>query len=1506
MAKDNGEINLKCERQLFVYFEGADYKKYLVFWGRLPNEVHKYEQSYRTYPLNLLTFNNQLSQLYSAKKQDSESEVIQGLCGTKFAYNLFDSGQKKKNPTCLDLQNIKFASGRIVNNELVGSDSGVVRAFPIQYFQKLNIDKDEGKICQQIKDYYEKNNNLQMNQIGGIYDQFQYNPDDYAKIQFFPTDFIFKQKNGGPSDSYLIDLATHIENYNLSQADPENPRHQIRVITPPVTTNSTYSFIGMQKQDVIDIPVFFQVVDGQEVDESAQDDDKQIAIRIFYMSQDGQGNRKQIIPITIMSITAKRTQLTQPGVSAINASGASIVDNLYIRFQVNQDLLRFNAGYPALSYSSRKVSRYLYYPFDYNKDITSTTIKASPGGFSNEFIGVNPIRSGKIIVKKKAIKGCKFVYFTGTIAVGSLFKQIVQVHEKHSNDIVRLFKTYDWERYVGQEAQAPVGQQLVCQQDKYNCLRSQTKVEAFNFKVVNNFQLQQSWRISQTYSDIFMLLARMSKINKADNQSPAQIYKGKQIPLFWVCDMNGFGLICAKTDGYKQEGIKWQLSQVTVIPAADIQGEQWFNAYLQATGYDQLTVIQHFETLTIDLKQDMNRDLASNYQQLRNISSGLMFDVSPYVNSRLIDHHKIPYQRSLALALNFIREKMPEDFKIGVKSLDLVDLAGVVEGNDIDKKMLIDGQNLNQQNDEQWDLAKSQFKSAGFSGMDMNGDITMDYKRFQSYLCGKFRRHMLRRNGSRENVFTINRNNKYKKIKKQYESDNFQLQIGTTDYASILDSNQTYYFQKQFIAGVYEIIYETGAFVWEDQQDIKIGFHYPGKANKTSRIVAEYRGNILSKQYDDLKPNSGIYIQRYNSVSQALSAFYQGSANKQTGQSDVQFENRMKANYDTGKPNMRFVHFGGKIGIRIIDLRAINQFTHVKGYLKVRVRLLNKYTQDKAHHHMYIPDNMITGVKTNVLMPSIINDNKFQGDMRIYLQTFACDRQNGQGTNTGTDGFNFAASRLRSLNLFTQRPIQFFGYDIKKKSPVSGQFSSSSSSSSSQQELVANRNCLIQTQQISIASTSLRDVNILTSSEFQYRDLFTYSPVNYHILKDSENDYTFDNLFQNVKIKIKDEKELLEQYLVPQGQKYDSIFLNYIFCNGEKYALYGALNSIKDSLNKQTIQSDQKCYIYKCENGLHQVCDGKPLDCQCVYQINYLASNIKYGYCLQNYSRCESRNFIIKDKSQAVQYYTCDGEYVKTTSPAGTLGLFKSQIQDLAGKLNCEQIKQKICCQPVSSSQSQQSQSSSSSSSLELQNQIMPVGPVLRNDYIYDENIVYNFGRIFNFNNKIQFERIEISLVQQELSFDITAAQFDQNFRALKSGGIEIGENGVATTEVDCLHDGDILSQSKAFHHEFEKVDNFAAYLKFKAPEKTYMCNIIILGMSGVLNIIQNVAITSIGSMIDVRFSQIYKILVIPKEQNKPQSIDIQVLYISKEQFFKGARFTNGGLGYCPLVQEKE
>ena len=844
---------------------------------------------------------------------------------------------------------------------------------------------------------------------------FNYSDSNYAYI-----------RANEPSNYKPEDHVSEMHDKYTNEVDDNRP---FTLFTPPIVAHSTVTNHFCDHEVVIDMPIKPTIL-GRAKDG-------------VIVSLNG------IIPLSVVAITSSPTGLKKQEImdTCVRKKSVSLSQkNLYKYQYYNIEACYFSADFPSLLGTSKKVSKFLYHDFEFQRDaaiailLNPTKIPSnedpsyckrdnSDTHVYNEFRGPNDLSTDQCVLSNYS---GDTLYFTGIIATDRKLRQIVQIHSQTSNDKIKLYSYYDAEDELASW-------------DKYNCLLPEAKVEAFNFTLKplrHHAKTYSVWRISEILSNAEMVHRKWLKLTPRDEEpriikppddsgytTPMPGPDGGEYhePYFWAADSRGIVLIYLRFDGKFESRV--------MLNEQAIRDQEWFKAYLFATGLTG----QKLDKLLNDYGGAAIKD-GDVSPFVNNATSGMLFDVSDAINHRAYDHFKLPYFRPFALALNFCSKRDMSDDKtgIGMPSLDIVfaNIKGSEDFNDlsysvfepsgcaaaIDKEAIAKAESEAEEAETVYKEAFKEYKDAlddplvsPLTLAALAGDVeskksnvqdakiranqlksfgAINFSSYRAYPSGAFR-WMKAKKFPDANVKEWT-----EQLKK---NDDFKALFGVSANENWRQSNITIDPTKAIQSAFYTDVVSS-----------KNGPSGYGPWLPAGFYIIKYQGGAINwggkSGVSIHNPDfscSGIFSNfNYAPLVTNVIRYAPGDRVLYATVDDCKKENKDKCKM--------IYHLGGPIGLSIYDVEGIADnsgfITYTLDLKDPSPLIINQTIEDE-----------FSGVKFDVVSNTIAGD--FTSSSRIYVETFAVERHNDY-SKASYSGYNFYHPLLDCINIYTHKAVE--------------------------------------------------------------------------------------------------------------------------------------------------------------------------------------------------------------------------------------------------------------------------------------------------------------------------------------------------------------------------------------------------------------------------------------------------------------------------------------------------
>lgn len=467
-------------------------------------------------------------------------------------------------------------------------------------------------------------------------------------------------------------------------------------VLPSVVTHSTYSFIATEENIVINEKYTLKNIsvpkdeDGERESEIVFDLGNMLPLHVIAVTE---------FPIEITIEDIKNGQIPEiednlfKGIVyeeiKINGGEDGQEDDLYVSGDIqnypgSRGYSKFLGGYDfyfdnnAVNKNANK--RIIENPElkDADGDIVALQSENIRGNSTNSIFRGNSLTSNKIRISSSIIPKpddeddrVPSFYITAIVANKNYYRQIVQVHNKISNRRPIHNTNEQTVNNINPTSGAfqppfPTGDYLDYR-DEYNKPDGtwgsppNSIVESFIFNQFCHKKLDGTngyeWRMTELATNAELIWRRwmISNNNDApfitqDGASPLSIFGdantlttqgeksteyttyGDAEPMFYSADTEGIKLFSVNFDGTFRADI--------LLPREEILDQKWFKHYLATTGREGKKLEDELDLSDDNKKEKTNR-----------ITSGLLFDVSYYINNSLPDHYKLPYERCFAAAI---------------------------------------------------------------------------------------------------------------------------------------------------------------------------------------------------------------------------------------------------------------------------------------------------------------------------------------------------------------------------------------------------------------------------------------------------------------------------------------------------------------------------------------------------------------------------------------------------------------------------------------------------------------------------------------------------------------------------------------------------------------------------------------------------------------------------------------------------------------------------------------
>ena len=251
------------------------------------------------------------------------------------------------------------------------------------------------------------------------------------------------------------------------------------------------------------------------------------------------------------------------------------------------------------------------------------------------------------------------IYLTAIVSNKNYYRQITQVHNRVENDRIKHFPKDNPVFTISPSgpAQLPMPDGNYSEIFKQYDYRSSSIIsESFIFNLfcheIEGVSLYE-WRLSELANDAWLIWKRwfvtdpkkeaifVAENPKVGPTASSSDFIGQQAgkdygygegePIFYTADSEGIKIILVDSDGF--------FTSKVLLARKDIWDQDWFDQYLKTTGRGS---------------KKIENDLGfgeDKINETRELTKGLLFDVSYYVNNTLPDGVKIPYERCFAAAI---------------------------------------------------------------------------------------------------------------------------------------------------------------------------------------------------------------------------------------------------------------------------------------------------------------------------------------------------------------------------------------------------------------------------------------------------------------------------------------------------------------------------------------------------------------------------------------------------------------------------------------------------------------------------------------------------------------------------------------------------------------------------------------------------------------------------------------------------------------------------------------
>jgi len=325
------------------------------------------------------------------------------------------------------------------------------------------------------------------------------------------------------------------------------------------------------------------------------------------------------------------------------------LENIISSVVIPVNTLEFSADF--VDESANKVSKYMYYPFFYSKDLAGEQIASkiktntfpeiyndsgndlnlSPDcvkenlrnlfgkNYNSEFIS-NNLTSSRVKLNTTVNKNDR-IYVSGVFADKVYYRQVVQTHTLLSND--RPFE----------------GENI-----------SESYSEVFNFVMqesIDGCRVTKSWRLSEVITNLPAIYRKFWR--QSPGETDSQFDLNDEVPIFYGADKEGIKLIKVNPEGKASSDI--------LLNRSEVIDQEWYDHFF---GQEEQLLEEKVDEVGL-----LNRSVTNSPDFI----SGMLFDVSDEINSDIKDHDKMPYLRNFAFAITQLSEDSPG---VGIFPLDYV------------------------------------------------------------------------------------------------------------------------------------------------------------------------------------------------------------------------------------------------------------------------------------------------------------------------------------------------------------------------------------------------------------------------------------------------------------------------------------------------------------------------------------------------------------------------------------------------------------------------------------------------------------------------------------------------------------------------------------------------------------------------------------------------------------------------------------------------------------------